>query len=193
MRHRFFVVVRVSESARLNALMIAVGAARDRAAFATLFAHFAPRIKAYLMRLGAGAAQAEDLAQEAMLAVWRKAALFDPAKASASTWIFTVARNLRIDAIRREKRPAFDPDDPAFLPDGVLSPDGELSRADDCERVREAMQTLPPEQAQVVRLSFFSDKPHSEIARELGVPLGTVKSRLRLAMARMRPIVGDRE
>ncbi len=193
MRHRLFVVVRVSESARLNALMIAVGAARDRAAFAALFAHFAPRIKAYLMRLGAGAAQAEDLAQEAMLAVWRKAALFDPAKASASTWIFTVARNLRIDAIRREKRPAFDPDDPAFVPAQELAPDGELSRTDDCERVRAAMQALSPEQAAVVRLSFFSDKPHSEIARELGVPLGTVKSRLRLAMARMRPVVGNRE
>ncbi|MEJ0041905.1 MAG: sigma-70 family RNA polymerase sigma factor [Rhizomicrobium sp.] len=91
--------------AQLNALVVAVAQARDKAAFQALFDHFAPRVKGYLMRLGAGNAVAEDLAQEAMLAVWRKAALFDPAKASASTWIFTIARNLRIDAIRKERRP----------------------------------------------------------------------------------------
>ncbi len=105
------------DTGRLNALLLAVGHERDRSAFVALFDHFAPRVKAYLIRLGASGALAEDLAQEAMLIVWRKADLFDPAKASAATWLFTIARNLRIDAIRREKRPEFDPDDPAFVVD----------------------------------------------------------------------------
>lgn len=179
------------DASRLNTLLLAVGRERDRTAFATLFDHFAPRIKAYLIRLGATRAQAEDLAQEAMLIVWRKADLFDPAKASASTWLFTVARNLRTDALRRERRPEFDPDDPAFVADPEPQADGAMIREETELRVREAMTFLPAEQAEVVRLSFFADKPHSIIAAELGLPLGTVKSRLRLAMARLRTALGD--
>lgn len=178
------------DAARLNALVVAVAASRDRAAFQALFDHFAPRVKGYLMRLGAGSAVAEDLAQEAMLAIWRKAAMFDPAKASAATWIFTVARNLRIDALRRERRPEFDPNDPAFVPEAEPAADAGLVRADEDARLREAMTLLSPEQAKVVELSFFADKPHSLIAKELGLPLGTVKSRLRLAMTHIRTALG---
>lgn len=179
------------EAGRLNALLLAVGRERDRTAFAALFDHFAPRVKAYLIRLGASGALAEDLAQEALLIAWRKAELFDPAKAGAATWLFTIARNLRIDAIRREKRPEFDPDDPAFVIDPAPQADGAMIRDETELRVREAMTFLPVEQAEVVRLSFFADKTHSLIAAELGLPLGTVKSRLRLAMARMRSALGD--
>jgi len=175
---------------KLNALMLAVAQTQDRAAFAALFAHFAPRIKGYLMKLGAGAALAEDLAQEAMLTIWRKAALFDPARASAATWIFTIARNLRIDAIRRERRPDFDPNDPALVPDEEPSADSVLMREDDDDKLRAAMTALSPEQVQVIQMSFFADKPHSQIASELGLPLGTVKSRLRLAMVRIRVAMG---
>jgi len=175
-----------SDPVKLNTLLLAVARDQDRAAFAALFAHFAPRIKAYLMKLGAGAALAEDLAQEAMLTIWRKAPLFDPAKASAATWIFTIARNLRIDAIRRERRPDFDPNDPALAPDDEPSADSVLIREDDEEKLHAALKILSPEQAQVVQMSFFADKPHSQIASELGLPLGTVKSRLRLAMVRIR-------
>ena len=183
------VVVPGQDAASLNALLMAVGAARDRAAFEALFRHFAPRIKAYLLRLGAGAAIAEDLAQEAMLSVWRKAQLFDPAKASAATWVFTIARNLRIDALRRERRPEFDPNDPAFVPENEPQADAGLIRGDEEARLREAIGKLSPEQAKVVELSFFADKPHSLIAKELGLPLGTVKSRLRLAMSHIRGAV----
>ena len=182
-------IVPVEEPARFNALLIAVGATRDRTAFEQLFRHFAPRVKAYMLRLGAGSGAAEDLAQEALLSVWRKAALFDPGKASAATWIFTIARNLRIDAIRRERRPEFDPNDPAFVPDAAPAADAGLERAGDEARLREAIGKLSPEQAKVVELSFFADKPHSLIAKELGLPLGTVKSRLRLAMSRIRGAV----
>jgi RNA polymerase sigma factor (sigma-70 family) len=177
------------EPSSWNALVAEVGANRDRSAFQALFAHFAPRLKAYLMRLSVSGSQAEDLAQEAMLMVWRKAALFDPAKASASTWIFTIARNLRIDAIRRERRPAFDPVD--FTPEDEESAEAGMSRDQDAGSLRQALTLLPPDQAEIVNLSFFSDKPHSQIAAELGIPLGTVKSRLRLAMARLRVAMGQ--
>ena len=174
----------------MTALLATVGAKRDRAAFEIIFLHFAPRVKSYLLRLGANAGLADDLAQEAMLAVWRKAELFDPSKASASTWIFTIARNLRIDAIRRERRPEFDPNDPAFIPDEEPQADVRMVRDSEDTRLRAALTKLSAEQAQVVQMSFFGDKPHSQIAKELGVPLGTVKSRLRLAMARIKLVLG---
>jgi RNA polymerase sigma-70 factor (ECF subfamily) len=183
------VVEQGQDSASFNALLVAVGTARDRQAFEQLFRHFAPRIKAYLLRLGASVSLAEDLAQEAMLSVWRKAQLFDPGKASATTWIFTIARNLRIDAIRRERRPEIDPNDPAFVPDAEPSADTALIYANDEARLHDAISKLSPEQAKVVELSFFADKPHSAIAKELGLPLGTVKSRLRLAMTHIRGTV----
>ncbi|HWA68210.1 MAG TPA: sigma-70 family RNA polymerase sigma factor [Rhizomicrobium sp.] len=177
------------QAMELDTLLGRVAQGRDRAAFAALFAHFAPRIKAYLMRLGAPAALAEDLAQEAMLSLWRKAQLFDPAKASCGTWLFTIARNLRIDALRRERRPELDPGD--FAPEAEPDPGDAMSLAAGEGRLREALGTLPPDQALVVELSFFADKPHSQIADELAIPLGTVKSRLRLAMARLRGALGE--
>jgi RNA polymerase sigma-70 factor (ECF subfamily) len=180
-----------ADSERLNALVAAVGHARDTAAFKDLFDHFAPRVKGYLMRLGARNGLAEDLAQEAMLTVWRKASLFDPEKASASTWIFTIARNLRIDAIRKERRPEIDPEDPALQPEGERTADELLDWAKAEDRLHAALSDLPREQSQIIELSFLAEKPHSLIASELGLPLGTVKSRIRLAMARLRLALGD--
>ena len=183
-RHPGLNLPMMPQAQELNALLGRVAAMRDRAAFAALFTHFAPRVKAYLLRLGAPPAVAEDLAQEALLSLWRKAHLFDPAKASAATWLFTIARNLRIDAIRRERRPELDPED--FMPEAEPAADDGLVLADDEARLRAALKDLPADQIQVVELSFFADKPHSEIAAQLDIPLGTVKSRLRLAMARLR-------
>ena len=142
------------------------------------------------MRSGMSAGQAEELAQETLLMVWRKAALFDPAKASASTWIFTIARNLRIDAIRREHYPAqhlLEDHNPEQEP----SPSDGLLKAESEQRIRTAMTSLSPEQVNVLHLHYFDDKPHSEIARVLDLPLGTVKSRLRLAMQRLRSLMGE--
>ena len=179
------------ETVEMNGLVGRVAGTRDRAAFAALCSHFAPRVKAYLLRQGAPAAVAEDLAQEALLNLWRKAHLFDPAKASVATWLFTIARNLRIDAIRREKRPELDPED--FIPDSGPAADEGMVIADDESRLRLALKDLPADQIQVVELSFFADKPHSQIATELGIPLGTVKSRLRLAMSRLKRALGEAE
>lgn len=181
----------LADATRLNALVLAVGGARDEAAFKELFEHFAPRVKGYLMRLGSSPMIAEDLAQEAMLTLWRKAALFDPERASASTWVFTIARNLRIDAVRKERRPELDANDPALQPEAARPVDESVNWAQAEGRLRQALAALPREQAQIIELSFLADKPHGAIAEELELPLGTVKSRIRLAMARLRSALGE--
>jgi RNA polymerase sigma-70 factor (ECF subfamily) len=174
------------EAERMTMLLVRLAAGPDREAFAGLFAFYAPRLKAYMRRLGADGPAAEDLTQEAMAAVWNKARMFDPGKSNAGTWIFTIARNLRIDVLRRERRPAIDFSDPALLPDEPDSPEQIIASRRDAATVRAALAGLPAEQARIVELSFFEGQPHSTIARELGVPLGTVKSRLRLAFQRFR-------
>jgi RNA polymerase sigma-70 factor (ECF subfamily) len=172
-------------------LISAVARDRDKTAFATLFGYYAPRVKSYLRGLRVDERQAEDLAQDVMLAVWRKAALYDPSKAAPGTWIFTIARNRFIDAVRRDNRPELDPDDPTLAPDAPIAADDDLASQEISLRVRRALSCLPPDQAQVVTLSFLEGLAHSAIAEELGVPLGTVKSRLRLAFGRLRGVLGD--
>jgi RNA polymerase sigma-70 factor (ECF subfamily) len=173
-------------------LIEAIALRRDRAAFADLFAYFGPRVKAWMIRAGSHPTAAEELAQETMLAVWQKARLFDPARAGASTWIFTIARNLRIDMLRRERHPSELMQDPAEEPEAPIQADHIISIAQQEVRIRAALAMLPPEQADVIRRAFFEDKAHAEIEKELGIPLGTVKSRLRLAMNRLRAVLGDR-
>jgi RNA polymerase sigma-70 factor (ECF subfamily) len=171
-------------------LMRAVAERADRTAFAELFAMFAPKVKAYLLRLGLPAARAEELAQETMLVVWRRAAQFDPDSTGAAAWVFTIARNLRIDAARRD-RIAVPDADPTDDPPPPAQADALVDAARSSARVRAALGQLSAEQAEVVRLAFFDDRPHGEIERALGIPLGTVKSRLRLAMGRLRALLGE--
>ena len=146
-----------------------------------------PRIKAVLMKSGARPEEAEEVMQETMVLVWRKAEQFDPAKASASTWIYTIARNRRIDLLRKTRRPELDPDDP-FFTDSLTELDGEqnVHNAERAEIVQNYIKTLPKEQLLVIQKAFFEDKTHQEIASELQIPLGTVKSRIRIAMRSMR-------
>lgn len=176
-----------------DALVEAVGTARDRHAFKALFDHFAPRVKAYLMRLGCQPGQAEEIGQEVMVTVWRRAETFDAAQATASTWIFTIARNKRIDAVRRERRPELDPNDPMLVPASEPLADEAMSAGQDAEHVRRAMRDLPEEQKELLRLAYFEDKAHSAIAEQTGLPLGTVKSRLRLALGRLRKSLKEDE
>lgn len=164
---------------------------KDKAAFKVLFQHYAPRVKAYMLKLGTENSLADELAQETLLMVWRKAEQFDRSKASPSTWIFTIARNLRIDAFRKLNRPELDPEDPALVPEAEEAADDRVDRIERAAIIREALKDLNDEQAEVIRLSFFEDKSHSVISEELGVPLGTVKSRLRLAFGRIRKTLGD--
>lgn len=183
-----------SDAARWAALIEAVAARRDRAAFAVLFEHFAPRIKTFMRRSGASEHSADEFAQEALLTVWSKAGLFDPKSVGATAWIFTIARNLRIDVLRREKRTGMDYTveiDPEFHVDEGPQPDASLGVSQAESRVRDALALLSEDQLRVIELSFFDEKAHAEIAHTLQIPLGTVKSRVRLAMNRLRGLLGD--
>jgi RNA polymerase sigma-70 factor (ECF subfamily) len=180
-------------AAELRAAVQAVAQHADRAAFGRLFRHFAPRVKAYLMRLGADDGGAEDLMQDVMLTVWRRAPTYDPALAGVSTWIFTIARNRRIDAIRRCRRPEVDAEDPALRPESPALPDSAVAVQQWETRISRAISGLPPEQAEMLRLAYFEDRSHIDIADALNLPLGTVKSRLRLAIGRLRSIFEPEE
>lgn len=182
---------KVDPNPMLADLLEAVARRQDRAAFARLFEHFAPRVKAYVRRLGAPDQKAEDIAQEVMITVWRRACLYDAGQASVGTWIFTIARNKRIDDLRRERHPEIDPHDPALVADPQAPADEMVIWQDQARRLRDAVGTLPEEQALVLRKNFFEDKPHGVIAQELDLPLGTVKSRARLALAKLRQVLGD--
>jgi len=183
----------------LTELILAVARASDRSAFAALFKHFAPRVKAYLVRAGTGSELAEELTQETMVTLWRKAASFDPARAQVSTWIFTIARNLRVDALRRRRGAGSDErlgsaaeGDEDTLDEAVHDdpgPDEQLAAARREAAVRRALRQLAPEQLQILWLSFYDEQSHARIAGELKIPLGTVKSRMRLATAHLRRLL----
>jgi RNA polymerase sigma-70 factor (ECF subfamily) len=166
------------------ALMLRVRNAQDRGAFAEIFQHFAPRVKGFLMKSGSDAALAEELAQDVMATVWHKSAQFDPARASLATWIFTIARNRRVDHFRRSRRP--EPEDLDWGPD--YDPDAAeiYQAAEESRRLSAALTTLPEPQRALIERAYFGDLSHSEIAAQTGLPLGTIKSRIRLALERLR-------
>ncbi len=162
--------------------------AQDQAAFVELFRHFAPRVKAFLMKSGASEPLAEECTQEVMATLWRKAHMFDPARASVATWIFTIARNRKIDMLRKQRRP-----EPEDLPWGPAEePDQEdvMALQQESERLSEAIAQLPEKQRELIEKAYFGDLSHSEIAAETGLPLGTIKSRIRLALDRLRHAMG---
>jgi RNA polymerase sigma factor (sigma-70 family) len=172
--------------------MAAVADRRDCFAFARLYDHFAPRLKAYMLRCGCEHGVAEELAQEVMLAVWRHAGWFDPRRASLSTWLFTIARNHRIDAHRRANRGL----GPGFVPmpePQAGSPETDIQGREREIRIRKAIAALPLEEAELIRLAYIHGKSHSRIAAEHGLPLGTVKSRLRRALRRLRHELYDEQ
>jgi RNA polymerase sigma-70 factor, ECF subfamily len=172
-------------------LVARIAAHADRAAFAQLFNHYAPKLRGYCQRQGVSPDVAEELTQEAMLALWRKAASFDPAKAQVSTWLFTIIRNKRIDRIRREARPELTADDLAIFAPDESGADDAVSANDDSARLAAAIEQLPSEQRAMMTKAFFEDKSHSDIAAETGLPLGTVKSRIRLALARLKLVIKE--
>jgi RNA polymerase sigma-70 factor (ECF subfamily) len=195
---RLFVVNDVRQNAtapspeELVHLLAAVAQDKDREAFAGLFGYFAPRVKSFLMSSGMSGPLAEEVTQEVMIAVWRKAAYFDPERAGVSTWVFSIARNQRIDRFRRDRSPTAEQLlDPSEEPPPPRTAEEIAMSAERESKVRQALAALPREQATIVQLSFFRDKPHAEIALELGIPLGTVKSRIRLALKRLQSLVSE--
>lgn len=166
-------------------------AMKDRAAFVALFERYATRVKAFLMKGGVPHDQADDIAQDVMISTWRKAESFDPAKATVATWIFAIARNRRIDLIRRQSRPEPDPLDPLFQPDP--EPDGVsvVAGQEVQDAMRAGLAALNEDQRVVLRAAFYEGLSHGEIAIKLDLPLGTVKSRIRLAFKNLRGHVGE--
>lgn len=173
----------------LRSLIGRVAQNRDRQAFAELFDHFAPRLKSFMMRKSASAELAEDLVQEAMIAVWTKSASYEPSKGAVTTWVFTIARNLRIDRFRRDGHMPMtelgDYDEPSDAPEGEEL----LGRKQEDSLVAQALANIPQEQREILLLSFVEDMPQSEIATKLAIPLGTVKSRMRLAYGHLRRLL----
>lgn len=175
----------------MSDLLQKVAQSRDVEAFRKLFELYGPRVKSYMMRQGADATTAEDLAQETLLTVWRKAQLYSDEKGSATTWIFTIARNLRIDRLRREVSWQPLPENRDEEASDGPSPEEEVTERERRDKVRAVLATLPPDQSEVVTLSYVEGLSHSEIAERLGLPLGTVKSRMRLAYQKVKEAVED--
>jgi RNA polymerase sigma factor (sigma-70 family) len=166
------------------ALMIRVRDHRDRTAFAALFRYFAPRVKGFLMKSGAGATLAEECAQDVMATLWQKAHLFDPARASVATWVYAIARNRRIDALRKARRA--EPEDLDWGPEAEPDQAEVLEAQQETARLGKALAALPGPQKALIERAFYGDLSHSEIAAETGLPLGTIKSRIRLALDKLR-------
>ena len=157
-----------------------------------MFEHFAPRIRSFLINRRVPPALADDLTQDVMLAVWRRAASFDPAKAAVSTWIYTIARNLHIDHFRKQVRAGkMDEQDPYLQPEPAPEAEELVSRSEDVDTVARALAGLSADQKSVLELAFVEGLSHSEISTRLDLPLGTVKSRVRLAMTKLRLSLGD--
>ena len=157
---------------------------KDRAAFAELFDHFAPRVKGFLMKSGADVTLAEECTQDVMAALWHKSHQFDPARASVATWIFTIARNRKIDILRRQRRP--EPEDLPWGPEAEPDQSEIVNLQQETKILGDALNALPPAQRELIDKAYFGDLTHSEIAAETGLPLGTIKSRIRLALERLR-------
>ncbi len=173
-------------------LLTRVGRDKDRASFVRLFQYFAPRVKSYLLKHGADNAQAEEIVQNTFITVWEKAAHYAPEKSAASTWIFTIARNKRIDMLRREKHFTAGIDD---LPQEMVSytPEEKYADASTIKTLNTAIGTLPEDQARLLRMAFFEDKSHHAIAEQTKIPLGTVKSRIRIALAKLKKALQKRD
>ena len=176
--------VTVQDEVDWAALLILVRDRQDKAAFAALFRHFAPRIKAFLMKSGANPALAEECAQDVMATLWQKSHLFDPARASVATWVFTIARNRRIDALRKSRRP--EPEDLPWGPEAEPDQAEAMEMQQESNRLGAALAQLPAKQRSLIERAYYGDLTHSEIANETGLPLGTIKSRIRLALDRLR-------
>ncbi|MEM9575377.1 MAG: sigma-70 family RNA polymerase sigma factor [Pseudomonadota bacterium] len=164
--------------------MIRIRDEKDRAAFAELFDHFAPRVKGFLMKSGADATLAEECTQDVMATLWQKSHQFDPARASVATWIFTIARNRKIDLLRRQRRP--EPEDLPWGPEAEPDQADIVSLQQETEILGTALEALPSAQRELIDKAYFGDLTHSEIAAQTGLPLGTIKSRIRLALERLR-------
>jgi len=166
-----------------------IGKNQDKLAFNNIFRYFAPRLKSFLVKAGSTDSQAEEVIQEVMIAVWTKSSTYDSTKSSVSTWIYTIARNKRIDKIRKEKRHYLSESDEGLEIPVDSTQEKEIFSAQVSNSLKKYMSNLPEEQSKLLKLSYFYNKTHADISEELKIPLGTVKSRIRLALTKMRHLV----
>ena len=184
--HQPSVTGRGSDDERLAHWLSLVAEKRDKISFGYLFDHLAPKIKGFLRKNGTSEVSLDDLTQEVMIKIWRYAGQFDQKKGKVTTWVFTIARNARIDLIRKENRPEPDVNDPVMVNDPPNRSDDILFAKQTSARISEAINELPDEQKEILKYAFFEEKSHAEIAAQTGLPLGTVKSRIRLAFQRLK-------
>tara|TARA_Y100001970_G_scaffold283401_2_gene398468 strand:+ start:86766 stop:87347 length:582 start_codon:yes stop_codon:yes gene_type:complete len=175
----------------LKKLLISVAEQKDRASFVKIFSEFEQKIRAFVLKRGVGAGEVDDVVQETMVAAWRYAPSYDPDKGGVSTWIYTIARNKTYDHFNRSSRPEPDYSDPSFVPD-VETPENELEQSRLENLILKTVNNLPKEQALIVRMSFYEGKSHKTIAEDLSLPLGTVKSRMRLALKKIESNIGGK-
>lgn len=171
--------------------MQAIAETRDKNAFGEIFEYYAPRLKVYLTRNGASYGIVEELVQEVMLTAWRRAPLYKRESGGVSTWLYTIARNAWIDHLRREKQPMFDVDDPAFELMSDDDTEKEILMRENAQGLHAALEGLSSDQLTIIKMFYFGHRTHTEIATELKIPLGTVKSRVRLAVEHLRKTLVD--
>jgi RNA polymerase sigma factor (sigma-70 family) len=182
---------RAAKGYELDDLLTAVGVHRDDEAFTALFDHFRPRVHAQMLRFGLAPFAAADVTQDVMETIWRKAHLFDRRKSAAATWVFRIAQNRCIDVGRRSREHRYADADLFAIPDPAAGSDAGIADAQREEHVRAALDALPREQLKMVQLAFFDGLSHATIAAKTNLPIGTVKSRLRLAFSRLRRALQD--
>ena len=174
-------------------LLQMVGHAQDRQAYIQIFEYFAPRLKSYFLKQGASNEFSEEIVQDTMIAVWRKAQTYNAAKSKASTWIFTIARNKRIDLLRKDNRSALLSDahiiEQTHEDQQTPNIEDTYSQYEEAKILRDHIQSLPSEQLELIEMAYFQDKSHQDIANETQLPLGTVKSRIRLALGKLKKIM----
>lgn len=178
-----------TEISQQTVWMLAVRDNRDRTAFAALFDHFAPRLKGFVIRSGAAPHQAEEIVQDVMLTIWRKADTFDPHRAQVSAWIYQIARNRQIDIARRENRPMPEElrEEPGSAPDASQI----LAIEQETAQLQQALATLKPQQRAMIEQAYLGELSHQQISTQTGLPLGTIKSRIRLGLERLRHELKD--
>jgi len=163
-----------------------IAESHDKNSFATIFKFYAPKLKSYLVKIGAIESHAEEIIQEVMLAIWTKAASYDSSKSSTATWIYTIARNKRIDRLRKEKRHLLSDSDEGLEIPVESSQEDDIYNVQVSKRLKKFIELLPEQQSKLIKMSYFYDKTHADISKDLNIPLGTVKSRIRLALSKMR-------
>jgi len=177
----------------MSSYLTKVATARCKVSYSRIFSFFAPRVKSYALRQMGNDALAMELVQDTMANVWQKAHLFDQAKGSPSTWIFTIARNIRFDLLRKQQNRKEDicSEDlwPVLFEQTADSNQPDLDEQTTLQEIGELLDKLPPKQQVVIEAIYLSGKSQQEVADELEIPLGTVKSRTRLALQRLKELL----